>query len=314
MNATCPVCCITTNFIGGICSICDYGLPGNSTPPAAQPSADRLSTREMAKVLAGNICGEAGLRAIFVGVPLGEAIQRHAEAALHSAVTAAESQVRAECEANAVERNKELLSAYCNEIEKVILAESTSTRLAGELEQARAEVALLAGTMRSIRLRLGMPNADNRAVVERIGELAASPAQTKAAEACIHYVRELERRWPEGSGCEYDLPQEGGAAALAVKELDIALRSAAAGPEGKAPTQPYRCARCNVPCGGFVVPSDVWNLAVRLGGSERSDDLLCESCFRDAAVWWVREAAHAMREAGVSMRAPGLTQWWEKKP
>ena len=62
------------------------------------------------------------------------------------------------------------------------------------------------------------------------------------------------------------------------------------------------CARCGGPCVEFTVPNDVWNAVVRLGGSERDDEYICEACYRKAVESWIRSASTA------------TTPTWRKAP
>ena len=47
------------------------------------------------------------------------------------------------------------------------------------------------------------------------------------------------------------------------------------------------CARCGGRCVEFMVPNDVWNAVVRLGGKERDDEYMCEACYRRAVEQFV---------------------------
>ncbi len=62
-------------------------------------------------------------------------------------------------------------------------------------------------------------------------------------------------------------------------------------PKTREPEFSIPCGRCSKPIYSsmeFVVPNDVWNAVIRLGGEERDDEYLCEACFRKAVEVYVR--------------------------
>jgi ssDNA-binding Zn-finger/Zn-ribbon topoisomerase 1 len=57
------------------------------------------------------------------------------------------------------------------------------------------------------------------------------------------------------------------------------------------------CAGCAGPVVEFTVPNDVWNTVVRRNGPERSDEYLCEACYRKAVEGYVRDVRRVVEAA-----------------
>lgn len=176
------------------------------------------------------------------------------------AIRAAESRVRAECEAGTKRLHEDICRWQMESAEQ----DAKVIRLRAEMEQATAVDAAQATSIK---------NLEGALALERAAIVAHEKAWTRLGEG--------QPAAPPASA------QRGG--------------------------EQLKCNRCGVPHAEFVVPSDVWNLVVRLGGPEPDDEYICESCYRDAVAWWVREAARALREAGVSIRAPSVGEpWWRR--